>query len=465
MDKAVSPLAEAEPKGRPRLWRVGTLSYTSGALAGLFGLLLLGDIAWSLRDRSVGPMAQWYLSQLNTSSVVFGLLMTSFPSLVSLILGPIISVRSDRHRGKWGRRIPYLLLTTPFATLGMFGLAITPWISQWLQGYLPGLNSTVASLVCFAIFWAAFEFAIIASQAVFGGLINDVVPAALIGRFYGLFRAVSLIVGIFFYFGIFGKISTHFTMILLVVGVFYAIAFIGVCLKVREGEYPPPPPPPPASDRHGIFPRFIREVRGYFRECFGNSYYVLVFVMLMGAALTFMPVNTFSIPFAHSLGVSEELYGKSLALTFGISLVLAYFLGWLCDVFHPLRMTLGCIAAYLSLTVYGSIWVTTPAAFLIAWVLHGVISGCFFTCCASLGQRLYPHAKYAQFASAAGIVGSIAGMVTGPAVGAALDASGSVYRYTYAMAGVFALATLVTGSVVYSKFLRLGGPDGYVAPN
>jgi hypothetical protein len=38
------------------------------------------------------------------------------------------------------------------------------------------------------------------ANAVFGGLINDVVPPALIGRFFGLFRAVSLLAGIIFNF-------------------------------------------------------------------------------------------------------------------------------------------------------------------------------------------------------------------------------------------------------------------------
>lgn len=445
-----------------KVWKVGTLTYTSGALVGLFCLLLMGDFAWSMRDRSVGPMAQWYLSHLNASNVLFGLLMTSFPALIGLILGPIISVKSDRHRGKWGRRIPYLILTTPFAALGMIGLAVTPLISKWVHGHFPGQSATMVSLICFGVFWAAFEFATIASQAVFGGLINDVVPASLMGRFYGLFRAVSLLMGIAFNFWIFGKIPTNFTMILLIIGVFYGFAFMWVCLKVKEGEYPPPPPQSP--DASGPVAGFFHAAGTYFRECFSNSYYVWVFIMMVAAGMTFLPVNTFGIPFANSLGVSADLYGKSLALTFGISLVIAYFLGWLCDVFHPLRLSIASLAAYFLVTIYGSIYASTPETFLIAWVLHGVISGCFFTCSASLGQRLFPHSKFAQFASAAGIVGSVATMIIGPSMGALLDASGNVFRYTFAMGGVLAGIALIAAWIVYRQFMRLGGPDGYVAP-
>ena len=445
-----------------KVWRVGTLTYTSGGLIVLFCLLLMGDFAWSMRDRSVAPMAQWYLSQLSASNILFGLLITSFPALIGLLLGPVISVKSDRHRGKWGRRIPYLLLTTPFAALGMIGLAITPLVSSWVQRHFPEQSATTVSLICFGVFWAAFEFATIASQAVFGGLINDVVPATLMGRFYGLFRAVSLIMGIGFNYWIFGLVPIHFTLILLVIGVFYGFSFMWVCLRVKEGEYPPPPPKSPT--KAGIATGLAHEVRTYFRECFSNPYYIWVFVMMVAAGMTFLPVNTFAIPFYKSLGVSADLYGKAVALTFAISLTIAYFLGWLCDVFHPLRMSLATLAAYFLVTVFGSIYATTPNMFLVAWVLHGVISGCFFTCSASLGQRLYPHSKFAQFASAAGIVGSLATMVIGPSMGAAIDATGNTYRYTYAMGGVLAAIALIAGWVVYRKFVRLGGPDGYVAP-
>jgi len=461
----IAPLPSAPPDSPAlaKVWKVGTLTYTAGGLLMLFLVLLMGDVAWSMRDRSVGPMAQWYLSHLNASNLLFGLLMTSFPAAIGLVLGPILSVKSDRHRGKWGRRIPFLLLTTPFAALGMVGLAVTPLISAWMHGQFPQLSATTISLICFGVFWAAYEFATIASQAVFGGLINDVVPHVLMGRFYGLFRAVSLIIGVIFNFWIFGKIAVHFTLILLVIGAFYGVAFMWVCLKVKEGAYPPPPPPV-APARAGVVAGFLGEAGRYFRECFTNYYYVSVFIMIVAANMTFIPVNTFAIPFSNSLGVSEDMYGKSLALTFSISLTIAYFLGWACDAFHPLRMTIASVAAYFLVTIYGGIWATTPNTFLVAWVLHGVISGCYFTCSASLGQRLFPHSKYAQFASAAGIIGSVSTMVIGPSMGVAIDASGKIYRYTFVLGGVLSLVALIAAWVVYRQFARLGGTKAYVAP-
>ncbi len=237
----------------PKIWRAGTLTYTTAGLITLFLWLLWGDFAWSMRDRSVGPMSQWYLNELGISDLLFGLLFSSFPALIGIVLVPIISVKSDRHRGRFGRRIPFLLVTSPIAALGMIGLALTPSLGTWVHGHFPGQSEQTVALLCFGAFWAVFEIASITGLAIFGGLINDVVPEPLLGRFYGLFRAVSLIDGMIFNYWLMGKVPGHYTLILLVVGVFYGTAFLWVCFKVKEGTYPPPPPLPPADGAHHPF--------------------------------------------------------------------------------------------------------------------------------------------------------------------------------------------------------------------
>jgi len=459
-DPTALPNPNAASPQKAKSWRAGTLLYTSGGLTALFFWLLLGDFAWSMRERSVGPMAGWYLNHLDVPNLLFGLLTASFPAFVGLILGPIISVRSDRHRGPRGRRIPFLLATTPLAALGMIGLALTPPLAQWVHSHFPEQNEMVVAVICFGVFWAVFEVASIASQAVFGGLINDVVPAPLLGRFYGLFRAISLIDGMIFNFWIMGKVPDHFTLILIVIAVFYGTAFLWVCLQVREGEYPPVP----VQQHRSIAAGFLRETSQYFRECFGNKYYVTVFIMIMTAGLTFSPVNIFGLPYARSLGVDMDAYGKSLALTYFISLCLSFFLGWLADKFHPLRMAIVMLAAYATMNVAAFFLVRDASTFLTAWVLHGVISGCYFTSAASLGPRLFPHSKFAQYMSAAGICTSIGNMGLAPLVGLIVDSSGTDYRYTFATAGGLAITALLVALVVLVQFRRLGGPRNYVAP-
>ncbi|ATC65427.1 MFS transporter [Nibricoccus aquaticus] len=477
--------ANVEKPAARKTWSAGTRVYTLGTLVALFAWLLIGDFAWATRERSVGPMAQWYLNSLQIPNLLFGLLITSFPAALWLVLGPIISMKSDRHRGPRGRRIPFLLTMAPLAGLGIVGIGLTPLLAGWLHavlapehawgsglhGALDGTaagawmleilqNERIVAVCCFGIFWAMYELATIAVPTLLGGLINDVVPKPLLGRFYGLFRAVGLIDGMIFNFWLMGKVPTHFTLMLVIIGITYTVAFMWMCFQVKEGDYPPPEPQP---ERRGL-KGWWTDLRRYVRECFTNSYYLSVFVMWMFASLCFQPVNVFALPYARSLGVDMDLYGKMLALTFLVSLGFSYFLGWLVDKFHPLRMVMVSLAAYAAVTLTGSLYATTANAFLVAWVLHGVFSGCYYTCVASLGQRLFPHHKYAQFFSASSIFLSLANIVLAPAIGWTIDATGKVYRLTFLFGGGLAALALVCAFFVYRKFMRLGGPKDYAAP-
>ncbi len=485
MTPHTAPLASPAPAcasaERKSTWTVGTLTYTYRGLVGLFVLLLIGDFVWTMRDRSAMPMSQWFLSSLSVPNWLFGLLLTTFPAMLGLVLAPIISVRSDRHRRPRGRRIPFLLWTTPIAAAGMIGIGLTPLIAGWLHGLSDASsalgtwlhqaagtegvgarllalleNKMVVSVVCFGVFWAIFEFAAIASQAVFGGLINDVVPIELIGRFYGMFRAVSLLDGIIFNFWVMGLVPGHFTLILVIIGVLYGIGFYWVCLRVKEGSYPPPPPPATGGR--------IQEVKSYFRDSFRQPYYIAVFSFLTLGNLCFLPINAFSIPYANSLGMSMDHFGKCLAITYTISLFLSFFIGWLADRFHPLRVSMVALVIYTVTSIAGFMLARDQQSFAVFLIIHGVASGSYMTAVASLGQRLFPRSKFAQFASASGILLSVGSIAVGPLVGSVIDLTGGVFRYTFGLGAVLTAMAFVCGWIVYRQFQRLGGPAGYVAP-
>ena len=184
----------------PRTWRVGTLTYTAGGLALLFVWLLWGDFAWQMKERATQPVVQVMMRQFKVSDLLTGFLVLALPAAIGIFLTPVISYRSDRHRGRWGRRIPFLLATAPLTTLSMCGMAFSPWIGTWLHGRMgwapESLNLTVILVLGF--FWTLLDFATVVATALFGALVNDVVPRQLIGRFYGLFRVVSLLAGIIF---------------------------------------------------------------------------------------------------------------------------------------------------------------------------------------------------------------------------------------------------------------------------
>jgi hypothetical protein len=315
--------------------------------------------------------------------------------------------------------------------------------------------------MAFSMFWAVFEVASTVANSVFYGLISDVVPDAVIGRFFGLFRAISLIAGIIFNFYIIGKAQQHYVAIFTIIGAFYGIGFLIMCFKVKEGEYPPPPPPLGAGE---LKTTLLAPIKGYIKECYAHPYYLWVFAASTIAMLAAGPVNTFSLYAAQSTGMSVDSYGKYLALTYTISLCLAYLLGSLADRFHPLRVGMFAIGLYGVVMVWSGFAINSPNSFAIAFVAHGVLSGTSFTGAASLNQRLFPKAKFAQFGSAAGIFGAGFFTIMPPIVGAMLDATHHTYRYTFLASGVLGLLGLGSLYIVYRKFLALGGDKNYVAP-
>lgn len=457
-------------------WRAGTLVYTSAGLVALFCWLLWGDFALAMRDRSVPQVLQLLLRKYGASDTVMSFLLQALPPAIGMFLGPIVSYKSDRFRSRWGRRIPFLLIPTPLAALGILGVAYSPkmaialqplYASAWavIGQIIPRCKGIVvtengAVLVTLAIAWTMFEVCAIVALSVVGGLINDVVPRPVLGRFYGLFRAVSLIAGMIFNGWIIGKAETHFVAIFVSVGLLYGIGFSIMCLKVKEGDYPPP-----VVNSHDPRARgFFGAVRIYFRECFSDSYYRWVFAAMLLAGLTFIPFNTFSIYYAKSVQMDMNWYGKLIAASYGVSLIIAYPLGWLVDRMHALRVGIVALALYAFAVAYGMLFVRDARTLGIALVAHTVLSGTYFTASASLGQALFPRLQFAQFASAAALVLAMGSILLGLVLGPVLDYSGHNYRLTFVVGFALCVASLVLMIMVYRAFMKLGGPEGYVAP-
>jgi MFS family permease len=447
--------------GGKKIWTTGTLKYTAAGLVVLFLWLLWGDFAWQLKERSVTPVSMLLLKRFQASDMFVGLLIGSLPAALGMILGPMVSVRSDRYRSRWGRRIPFLLIPTPIIMGAMYGLAFTPKLGAYFHTSLgessPGLN--LCTLAAFAIFWTIFELATVTANAVVGGLINDVVPQPVIGRFFGLFRAVSLMDGIIFNYFLIGKAEQYYFWIFVGIGTFYGVGFTLMCLMVKEGDYPPPETPPPPQKR-----RAFHGIRTYMRECFAHRYYLWVFIATTLCQLSFAPVNSFSVFFAKSVSMNMDVYGKYIAFCYVCSLLLAYPLGSLADRFHPLRVGMVAIGLYAVTALWGAFYAIDPGSFGIGLVLHTILSGTYFTSMASIGQRLFPKLKFAQYASAAGVMLATFTAVVPPVMGAILDLSGHVYRYTFLASFILGTLGLFSLIHVYRQFLKHGGPKGYVAP-
>jgi len=455
----VAPSSSPQSQG-PGKWRVGTLAYTGMGLATLTFWLLWGDVAWSMRDRSVPSVMQLLFQKFGASNLVSSLLISTLPYGLILLISPIVSFRSDRYRSRWGRRIPFLAIHIPFVVLSMVAVAFSPSLGQFLHQilgqYSPGLST--CTLIIIAIGWGVFELATVVANAVFYGLINDVVPSSLLGRFYGVFRAISLIASILFNYYVFGKAEQHFPLVFLGIGLVYGLSFTMMCLKVKEGDYPPPSQPKEGAGN------FFVAARTYFHECFSKPYYLWVFASIALPWIAFIGVNHFSVYFAKSLAMDMGFYGKCLALTYGCSLVLSYPLGMLADKFHPLRTSLVTILLYALVTAAGAIFSTKAEIFAVFFVLHGVLSGAWFTSSASLPLRMFPKENFSQFYAALNMFIGLGIMTAGPIVGHLIDFTQKFYRLTFIASSTLAFLAVILGVIVHAKFMKLGGPKGYTPP-
>jgi MFS family permease len=231
-----------------------------------------------------------------------------------------------------------------------------------------------------------------------------------------------------------------------------------MCFKVREGDYPPPPPPGPAGAQ------FLPAAKTYFRDCFGNPYYLWFFGATTLSWMAFVPGNLFGVFYAKSLHMNTDTLGKCAAIMYTVSLLLSYFLGALADRFHPLRVGIAAMSLYALATLWASIFATDVKTLFFAIILQGVLAGAWMTGTAALGQMLLPKLKFAEFASASGIVGCIGTMIVGPIMGAILDHTGHDYRLIFVADCILAVLACLSSLRLYYKFIALGGPANYLPP-
>ena len=444
-----------------RTWRNGTLVYTAGGLAVLFLWLMWGDFAYSMKDRATGTVAALMLKKFDVSDFLFGIIMISFPNFTNIFLCPIVSYRSDRHRGRFGRRIPYLLLTTPFIVIGLAGLGFTPLLARLIRQAVGAehISYNLTALLVFCFFWIILDFGTTLAGAIFNALATDVVPTEFLGRFFAMFRAVSLGCAFLFNYFAMGYAETHALVIFLGLAALYGIGLFSICLKVKEGEYPPP-----EAETSGS-PTVKSAVKTYFRECFSLPYYRWVIMASVVAGFSVVPFNIYGIFYAKSLNMDMDFYGKVSSLICLVSFVLSFFLGWFSDRFHPIRTGMVSMALQTVILFVGGRIATTESVFAWLFLVQGISIMSYNTLMASYAPRLFPREYFAQFNSAMMLINALASVIGAPLVGKFLDLTGNHYPHLFTIGGVIGLCGLGCFIMVYRGYRRYGGDSGYVAPD
>jgi MFS family permease len=455
--------------------RVGTLQYTKMGLVTLFVWLLWGDFCFTLMEQVIPSILPLKLQSLKAPNWLLGLIVTTIPSIMNLLVNPTISFRSDRYRSRWGRRIPFLLMATPFVTLSLIAMGYSDEIGLFLYtsviSHFVRISPTASMLFVIALLMICFQFFNMFISTVYYYLFNDVVPSTYLARCMALFQVLGAAGSTAYNFFMFPYAKTHMRAIFIAAAVVYFVGFMLMCLKVKEGQYPPPPQN--VGGKKGIW----AAAQTYCLECYTHRFYWDFFLMNSFVQLSSC-VNAFNLLYILSLGVTLKQLGYIGGVAGIVSLVLLYPAGMLSDKFHPVRIMYVALVGRLLGAAFGFIYLFydfTPNTVFIITCISTAIFLPIGVIYAASGLPLYmlilPKERYGQFGSADAIVRSIFTIAGGIVAGTFLDImkkiySGDDYYYRFVpcwQATCFLIALFFMYRV-YRGWKTHGGHENYVPP-
>jgi len=457
-------------------YHVGTLSYTKGALGRLYFWLLWGDFCYFMVETVVPSIVPLKFKHLGASNFLMGIVLMTIPRLLGSTLNPIISFKSDRFRSRWGRRIPFIVVTMPFLVLCFLGLAFVDEISHWLRWAFPVLGNsfpqTTMTLIVLSVFLIIFDFFNTFVTSVFWYLFNDVVPKEFIARFMSWFRMVIMVTGMVYNWLVFKHAETHFQGIFIGAALLYLFGFGAMCLMVKEGEYPPPLEN--TDGRKGL----VSSIKTYVQECMTLPHYWHLFLVGMTSSIA-GACNMFNIFFqTKSMGLTLQMVGWLGIAGAAACFVFVPVSGWLADRYHPIRVVLWGMSLSLLTIPINLIWLfwkPDPWIFFYFSLGQTVFIACPIAMLLQMKDppllmRIFPRERYGQFCSARAMLDSIIGIFSGTLAGAYLDILTKLYgeRTAYCLiplwAFVFSALSLFFMVRLYRSWQSYGGDESYQPP-
>jgi len=402
------------------------------------------------------------------SDSVLGLLGSQY-AILSFCLFPIVGMQSDRHRGRLGRRRPFLLWCIPPVLLSLILLGAAQPGGSFLHKVLASLGRTRATAEGCTIIWIFLCYAVFVIfntyiMQAYQYLIADVVPSEVIGKFYGLFRAIGALGNLAFSRWVFGSARAHTLGLYCAVGLIFASAFLLIVWRVKEGEYPPPPPKKTGGG--------LGAMRTYCKECFTHPFYLNFYCLSFFFWSSLVPLN-FVVFFAtaagkpgyaSTLGLSLQEFGQVKGWTYLIQIPVFFLIGPLIDRFHPLRVSI--VGLFLtSVSYFTCFWlIHGGGSLLLWWGINQAALGVYLGAGAALTPRLLPREKYGQFFSAIQTFGFIPLIVFPYFFGLLLETIRD-YRYLFIFCGLCTTLTFIASLTLYLQWKRLGGDENFTPPD
>jgi Na+/melibiose symporter-like transporter len=391
-------------------YTVGTLTYTRLGLFLMFAWLLWGDLVWTLMEFVFPASMPLQLDRLGVPRDWIGYMMGTAGAVINMTFVPVISFRSDRTRTRWGRRIPYLLVTMPFLCAFLAVLGFSDHVGAWIRSSSwPArlhLSPLVMIVIVMGVLILLYDVFNVFVNSVYWYLFRDVIPSAFLGRFMAAFRMVGTLATMLWGAFIYGHIETQTPAIYVTAAIVYFVGFGLMCLMVKEGRYPAPED---YVQSEAWLRKVIHAIRTYARECFSHP----VFVTFYFAQALFY-VGTAGVMYKqffylrHLQFTTADL-GRVTAIMSPVLLAFQLPMGWLVDKVHPIRTYLIGATAIVPVYFAGyfvntySIWGYTLHAFTMfvsIQVLQLPLAQLNASSDVPLMMRLFPLKQYGQFSSA-----------------------------------------------------------------
>jgi maltose/moltooligosaccharide transporter len=410
-----------------KVFTVGTLSYTKASLSLLFCWLLSGDFVYIIIQQIEPRVLPLLLRQYGATDKQIAIIVSSLPALINFLVNPIVSYRSDRKRSRWGRRIPYLLVATPFVSIS---LALTPFAPEfsrfatslrWLEPIFR-ISPWAPVVLIFGLLVVFYQCAQLVVTPIYIYLFRDVVPMQFMGRFLALMRVFSALGTFAVNYWLVGLVGTHAKAIFIGVAGLNLIGFLTVCWFVREGAYPPPSETGIAGTGIGRS-ALLQSSRIFITESFTSRVYWWTFITRLLIYAT-IPMSAFLIFFAqYEVGLTADRAGKLLAWPSLAWLVVAYPIGILMDRWRAIRTLTP--ALWISAVGYtlSFLFVVGERTFFVSSMVTGIVYWMVMLAQLMLAQEIFEKERMGQLCAANTMVQSLViAFITGPLTGWLLSA-------------------------------------------
>ncbi len=468
-------------------YQCGTLTYTLPRLFFVLFWIVIGSAVIMLGTAMPSIMLPLQLKELGVSETMKVYILTTIGQILNMTVCPYIGVVSDWHRGKWGRRIPYIFLSMPPIVLSLVMFGLSNQIGNRLAAWT-GAAPVTMTMIAIGLTMFLFQFFNMWVNSVIWYIFNDIIPVKFFGASMAAFKIGSTAGTALFHYFLFKYAATHPTLLFISVAILYAVGVTLFCLFVKEGEYPPLTEEQLAAKQKPLDERLLAKWQGlgtFIKESFCGRIYTYRYLFQIVVACAYCH-GIFGLYSYQELGLTNDLIGKlnGIAGIIGMIgiLVVSVLLAEVVNRWHPIRVEIYYYFYLLIFIPNAGLWLfgTRPPT---VYVTASLVSSCVALCIGGMIQicglpaimLLFPKSRFGSFCSMQALIRSVCFMLASIVCGGVCDLlkahfEASMGNANFAFRAInlwvvpWYLLAAVFGILLYREWGRNGGYRNYAPP-